>query len=849
MAFYLALPGLTGCSKDHDPAKLKGDNVLFITLDTTRADRIGCYGYKKAQTPTLDSLAARGTMFEQAYTQAPLTCPSHCTMMTGLYPREHGVRDNGAEKLGEYPTLARLFKQNGYRTGGFVAAFVLDDQFGIGQGFDEYNDDMGGRRTWVNPLEAQQPGNVITDRALAWLKSSKDKPFFCWVHYYDPHDPYAPPPDFAAPDRDPYDGEISFMDSQIKRLIDWLTAEGLLNDTLIVAVGDHGESFDEHGEKGHTNYTYETNLHVPLILAHPDVIPSGKRIGATVELVDLYPTMLDLFGWELPRALMSRSLVGAFRGEDLEDREIYSETLYLFHSYEWAEQRSLTTRRWKYISSTKPELYDRQADPGEMKNLALDEPRIASDMYDLLRSRWDSMVPGTAERADLPPEALAKLQSLGYLGGGASDPKAEQFLTPGLPDPKDKNQVIKLDVVARVALEEAHTLAEYRRILPLLRDLWQMAPNSSRFMFMYARALLQSQQPQDAIAVLDQAIDKEGIQKSQIFHLRAGALRQLGQTEQAIRDYEAAIALDPQSALIREGYAGVLAEVGRTAEALEQAHKAVELDPKSGVGYARLCAILTDPQELSKVVEDFAKVVGNTRDDAPSRWKLAQALGRLGRSDEALAQMKKAAELDPELAPIQMGLAGLHLERKEYEEAKAVFHRVAGMPGHEAKGLYHIGVVWSRQGDNQKAAEFYRQALEKDPAYPQALMELTVYYRSQGRLDESIRILGRAVEVAPESPLPMSALGQILATTANEKLRDCPRAVELLEKASQLAGGQDALILANLAAGYACIGRFDLAIQTVEQALQLGDPAQQERLEQQLRLHQNSQPYVDDRLK
>src|SRR3990172_4504767 len=230
----LAIVGLflAGCERKPDtPAvagKLTGQNVLLITLDTTRADRLGCYGYKPARTPALDALAARGTLFENAFAQVPLTLPSHCSIMTGRYPREHGVRLNGRNALGPaHPTLAGIFKEHGYDTAAFVASFVLDSRFGLERGFDTYSDDMGEVTFKTQPLEWQQPADVVTDRAIAWLDVEKDRPFFCWVHYYDPHQPYVPPQHVMKPELEPYDGELAFVDTQVKRLLDWFEAARL----------------------------------------------------------------------------------------------------------------------------------------------------------------------------------------------------------------------------------------------------------------------------------------------------------------------------------------------------------------------------------------------------------------------------------------------------------------------------------------------------------------------------------------------------------------------------------------------------------------------------------------------
>ncbi|MHC4698055.1 MAG: sulfatase, partial [Planctomycetota bacterium] len=246
-----------------------GSNVLLITLDTTRADRLGCYGYDAAGTPTMDALAQSGVRFEQAFCQVPLTLPSHASLLTGLCPPSIGVRINGATRLGsDVPTLADVFRQHGYRTGAFIAAPVLGSAFGLGRGFDLYDEDM---RDAVDAdgLNVERRADSVCDAALAWLKESPAEAFFAWVHFFDPHAPYEPPADLAQRFADAYDGEIAFVDSQVRRLVEWLDGAGLSDRTMIVLVGDHGEGLSEHGEGEHGFFVYDATMQVPLILSLP----------------------------------------------------------------------------------------------------------------------------------------------------------------------------------------------------------------------------------------------------------------------------------------------------------------------------------------------------------------------------------------------------------------------------------------------------------------------------------------------------------------------------------------------------------------------------------------------------
>ena len=308
-------------------------NVLLVTLDTTRADHLGCYGREAALTPALDELAARGTLFEQAFPSSPMTLPAHATMFTGLDPPEHGVRVNGKHKLGaSLDTLAELLANLGYRTGAFVAAFVLNRKFGLDQGFQTYDDDLtkAHEQEVPEPLSVYRPGDVVVDGALAWLtqvtqerstadnadRGAQPQPFFAWVHLYDPHYPYHPHAelaDTAFADDASYDAEVAFMDRQVARLLDFLEKRRLTEQTMVLAAGDHGEGLEDHGEIEHGYLLNEEVLRVPLIVSLPGTLRAGERIGSMVTLVDLFPTVMDLLGIATPARGRGRSFAPALR--------------------------------------------------------------------------------------------------------------------------------------------------------------------------------------------------------------------------------------------------------------------------------------------------------------------------------------------------------------------------------------------------------------------------------------------------------------------------------------------------------------------------------------------------------
>ncbi len=541
----------------HLPEKTK---VILITLDTTRADRIGCYGYDLASTPTLDMLAQRGLLFERAYTPVPLTLPSHASILTGRYPREHGIRVNGRNTLNaQSTTLASHFKKHGYSTGAFIGAWVLNSSFGLNQGFDFYSENFGTLKN-SSSNEVQRRADSVTDDALLWLSKNIDKSFFAWIHYFDPHDPYEPPDPFRKQHLDPYDGEIAYMDSQLKRVIDYLKSKDQFDRTLIVIAGDHGESFGEHGEDGHAVFLYQTNLHVPLIISHP-TFHSPRRVSSVVSTVDLFPTILTLMGWDAPENLLSRSLASSFKNEDLPVVASYSENHHPYRSFGWAEQRALITKRWKYISSTIPELYDLANDPVENQNVIKEFPQLAQQMRETLSILYDKMKPGIAKSVTLNDEARRKLESLGYLSGG-SKTVSKEFLTPHLRDPKELMAVYKAVHEGRKILQNGET----EKAISVFQQAAQTSPESMSIQFILGFAYQQAGQHHEAIQTL-QIATKIDPEYTAPLNMIAESYANLGQLDNAEKHYRASLAINNNDAKVHVSLARILRRMGKLNEA------------------------------------------------------------------------------------------------------------------------------------------------------------------------------------------------------------------------------------------------------------------------------------------
>ena len=424
-------------------------NLLVVTLDTTRADAIGAYGNQEAQTPTLDRLAREGVLFETASSVAPLTLPAHASLFTGRLPARHGARENAGRLDDAQTTLAERLRGRGFETAAFVSAVVLSGRSGIAQGFDTYVDGPGevGRQS-VRRLR-RLPGDVIADEAVGWLARRgphPSRPFFAWVHFYDAHAPYQPPEPFWSqfPD-DAYAGSVAFTDAQVGRLLAELERQRLLDRTIVVVIGDHGEGLGEHGEQTHGLFLYESVLRVPFIVRAP-CVGAGTRVGDVVRSTDVMPTVLDLLAvTPAPPGIDGTSLVPMLRGAPPGvDLEAYADNVYPRSRFGWSELRSLRSGRFKLIVTARPELYDLELDPKEQRDLLHERPRLAEGLLKRVGEIDAEGAPVDVSSQPSPDptqdEIAAGLAALGYAARSQHTMREPGGTRPGvalLPDPKD----------------------------------------------------------------------------------------------------------------------------------------------------------------------------------------------------------------------------------------------------------------------------------------------------------------------------------------------------------------------------------------------------------------------------
>jgi choline-sulfatase len=663
--------GLGGCPRTEQAPQ--HPNLVLVTLDTVRADHLGCYGDRQAITPTLDRLAAEGVRFTNASSAVPLTLPSHTTVLTGLLPLHHGLRNNGAGALrAGTATLATLLSRAGYRTGAFVGAFVLDHRFGLKPGFEVYDDEIERDPNAGFTLEAERPGREVMDRALAWLETDDARPFFLWVHLYDAHAPYTPPPAWAArhPGR-PYDGEISEVDEQVGRLLAALRRRGVDGRTVVAVAADHGEGLGDHGELTHGLLLYEPTLHVPLLLRAPWGL-KARTVNGPVSLVDLAPTLAGLLGQAFAGPLDGRDLSRTLlAGGEPADAEVYAETRYPA-TFGWSPLAALRRRDLKYISSSRPELYDLRQDPKESANL-LTAP-AASETSSRGFARRLAAIEATALKGAVPAadaETRAKLASLGYVAGSA--PASAPAAAPGSgPDP--------------------------RAVVGLFQR------------FERANASLTGGDSKAAVSELAALVEADPA--NPVFRGKlAAAWRERGETAKALPLYRQAAAAAPRDPEAWYNLASALQEAGQLAEARQAIERALKLDATRPEAHNTLGIVELGEGRIEEARREFSAAAELDPRDAAALNNLGNALRAEHKLDDAVNAYQRSAALAPRYAEPLNGLGTLEVERDQPRAALPYFERALALaPGYHEVRL-NQAIAQDLAGDAGGAVASYRDFL------------------------------------------------------------------------------------------------------------------------------------------
>jgi arylsulfatase A-like enzyme/tetratricopeptide (TPR) repeat protein len=653
-------------------------NVILITIDTVRADHVGCYGAKDVQTPTLDALAHDGIVFERALSQVPLTWPSHAAILTGLYPFQNGVQDFTAQPLeSRFRSVAQAFQEHGYATGAVVSAFVLDRSWGLARGFDVYDDAFSPAEFLHKDLGLveRRAGESVT-RALAWLQKNPRRPFFFWLHLYDPHSPYDPPEPYRSQYRShPYDGEIAYADHELGRLIAWLKRNQLYEHTSIVFLSDHGESLGEHGEQEHGFFAYNATVHIPLIVK--PATGSGVRTGRVsrpVETTAIPATLLQLAGVhdEIEKQASGRGLI---RASDDADDEAYSETFYPFSSFGWSPLHALETGRYQFVDAPQAELYDLAADPGETTNIAAQQPATVAVFRKKLETRLQDR-PFTSAHdgsSELSPDAQEKLRALGYVA--YRSPVSAEALAAGLADPKNKLEEFN----AILKAEDALQAGDVKRAEDLLSPVQGQDPKMYVIPFLLGEAALRKQDWGRAAEQLQRCMELNPNFDNAMTGL-ARALAKLGRVDEAKNWLTKATIGNPEN--YRAWYELGLLKAGSDPNAAQEAYeKAVVIQPNFSLAQRELGVSLFNQKNYAAAVPRFEKAITLGLEDAQLDNFLGICYNQTGKLQKSIRSHKAALKLDPKLAEAHLNLAYdyqlLHqtrAARAEYQQACELQH-------------------------------------------------------------------------------------------------------------------------------------------------------------------------------
>ncbi|HKI01973.1 MAG TPA: sulfatase-like hydrolase/transferase [Thermoanaerobaculia bacterium] len=690
IVFALSILALSACSRGGGGTASipKGTPVILISIDTLRADHLPAYGYQGVETPALDALRQDGILYERAYSTTPLTFPSHSTLLTGLLPAEHGVRDNvgyrldeGKIKSGELSFLPEIFKKAGYATGAAVSAYVLQGKTGLSTGFDFYEDDIE-FRTGTGLGGLQRPGGETLNLSRPWLESVKDKPFFFFFHIYEPHSPYEPPEPYASKYASKYDGEIASADQIVGELVGELKRLGVYDRALVVLLSDHGEGLGDHGEEEHGVFLYNEAIHVPLLVKLPESGKAGGTIGRPVELLDVAPTVLGLMGLDVPKAMSGVSLLA----ENVPPRRIYSETFYPRLHFGWSEIFSLIDETHHYIDSPEAELYDRAKDPKETTNVLTGERRVYASLKKELEGFDRKLAPPSA----VDEETRQAMTALGYIGSGGGSADGP------LPAPRTKIGTLadlKEGFRLNGAKDYPAAVAAFRRVIaenPKMVDAWEFL----------GRALQRMGKTDEALAAFQEGL-KISNGSPEIAVAAASLYLQLGRLDDAATHAKMALTTHPSFSH------GLLAQIALQRDQFDEAERQAR------------AAMEEESLRVGPMIT-LAEVLHNRKDDA-------QALDMVRQAEEAYNQREAK---DPELIRgLSLVRGKILADQGDAPGAEAAFRKELEMFPDNVRAYSSLAILYALSGRTAEVGSMLQGMVEANPsppAYAEAVKTLRI---------------------------------------------------------------------------------------------------------------------------
>ncbi len=727
-------------------------NIVLITLDTTRADHLPCYGYTGVRTPHLDALVKKGIVFEQCTSSSPLTLPSHASMMTGLYPTYHGVRVNGNTAVSQvHLTLAELLSEQGYQCGAFIGAFVLDGRWGLNQGFHHYDDHFDMKKFKRLDLAlVQRPANEVIDASLEWLEGQKNKSFFAWIHLYDPHAPYEPPEPYFSEYNTSlvglYDGEIAFTDEQIGKLISWLSQNGFEENTIIAIMGDHGEGLGDHGEMAHGYFIYDYAVQVPFLLITPFEDLQGIRVSSQISTVDIFPTILEMVGTRIPDENQGESLLNVmFHPESTNDYYAYCESLSPNIHYGWSPLHSLRTTQFKYIDAPRPELYSIVEDPREMNNLSDRLPQRTRELKETLQtfiSQTGQSAP-KPEAANLDQDTLRRLAALGYIGAPVAKRSVEKE-GEILADPKDKQRI-------------------YESV-------------------QYVGELINKEEYQESAQILESVLGEEpGIPQAML--LLATCYEELDRREEAKAQYDLILKEDPNSIQGLIGMANVLLKEGKDDDVIALCRQILSVDDRNTQAYTILGEVYMAGNDHLQALPHLEKAVEIQPKMTRNRLNLAVCfvgLKRFGEAEVILEDILKEYPKFPlahyHLGLLYEGLGELEKARKAYEEEVTLYPN-------QFRARFNLGKLLYTFGEREGYLEHMREVIRIAPEAPEGYLFLARgLLHDPIEVDQILDLVQKGLSLAETSEL--KALAYFLLADVYSRKNQPDKVKEALEKAN-----------------------------------------------------------------
>jgi arylsulfatase A-like enzyme/Flp pilus assembly protein TadD len=694
-------------------------NTILITLDTVRADKLGCYGHSGIKTPTLDRIAQEGLLFDQMFCPVPMTLPSHTSLLTGMNPTSHGIRINAGGKLSEaVTTLAEAFKHKGYRTGAFISSVVLKSRFGLNQGFDVYEDSWPSVMGQVESPE--RSGKEISDSTIRWLRKDTGKPFFAWLHYFDPHYPYTPPDPFGKSAETAYEGEIEYVDNQLQRVIGWLGKQGKLSKTMIVIVGDHGESLGEHNEQQHGLLIYRPTMHVPCMIWCPGLMKEHKIIHTPASLIDIMPTITSRLGFDQAEQIDGIDVI-SLSGNNKTARKIYGESEWSRLGFNWAPLSSIRTDEWVFVESPDPELFNWTEDPQERRNLYSQNPDIVKMFRRELQDIRTKTAGYTPETVFLDDETTRQLESLGYVNLKTDNVVYEDLST--MKNPRDMVIVFNTLTIARHKI----TMRDFSIAVTLLLDILQTNPDST-----------------------------------EIHASLAQAYHDMGSFADAEKHFRTSLQYDPDDKEKLVALADSLRSQRKISEAKSVLEKTVHLYPDFWKPHSKLGVMFSRLKNESKAMHHLRRAIELNPTLANNHSNLGNSLMHFGRFNEAIAPLYKALDCDPgfEKAHRVLWRALIHSGRKN-EAAQALCQAHSIFPGDleiaNRMAWYMAVLSGSSIYDPEAALQLAMDCVAREPGNPLHHDVLAAAYAALGDFNAAMESEQNAILAADSTGRPAIA--------------------------------------------------------------------------------------------